>query len=211
MEEIILNIENRQLSSKGYLKKLRKSNRIPGVLYGSGIKSEAVSVLSKDFMTIIGKNGINMVICLKLNGEKKTVIIKSLQKDIFTKNFIHIDFQMISLFNKIEVSVPINIIGEFDKVKNFDSSMEIMLREIKIKVLAKNIPQRINVDINMLNIAKKITVADLPKIDGLEYVQEPSTLIINVVKTVKKNEQTTTDEIKTKTNDSKIIDKDKKN
>jgi large subunit ribosomal protein L25 len=181
MKVVTLNIESRQLGSKGNISALRKSGKVPAVFYGKGIKPKSISVDSKTFISIIEENGANVIIDLNFEDERKSTIVKSLQRDIITQHPIHIDFQSISLESEVEVLVPIHIDGVADGVKNFGGVMEFIVREVKIKALPKSIPQKISVDVSALGIGHGVTIADLPKLDGISYVQDPSTLIINVV------------------------------
>ncbi|MDR3071273.1 MAG: 50S ribosomal protein L25 [Endomicrobium sp.] len=189
MKEVILDVEARVLSSKGGLAALRNSGKIPAVFYGKDIKPEYISVNSKSFISIIGENGANVIIDLNFKDGKKSAIVKSLQRNVLTQNPIHIDFQAISLKDVVEVLVPIHIDGIADGVKNFGGVMEFILREVRVKSLPKNIPQKISVDVSALGIGQGMTIADLPKMEGVEYVQDPSTLIVNVIAVVVEEEK----------------------
>jgi large subunit ribosomal protein L25 len=207
LEEIIIDIEKRILSSKKHLKKLKNNGVIPCVLYGKKIKSEAISVNSKIFNLLIKKNGINAVFHLKTKNDKKLAIIKSLQKDVITQKIIHIDFQIVTFSNKIDVLVPIHIDGIPIGVKNFNGVMEFITRKIKVKSYPQNIPQKININVETLNIGDRITISDLPKNNNLEYLQDQSTLIITVVSIEEEKTKLNEEE---KTNQPELITKNKK-
>lgn len=181
MKEVILEAQSRTIGSKGAIANIRKEGKVPAVFYGKDIESENISVDSKEFMTIIAANGVNAIITLNMPSGKKTAIVKSVQKDILTQDLIHIDFHAVSMKEKVEVEVPIHIDGVADGVKNFGGLMEFILREVSVECLPNDIPQKISVDVSPLGIGDSITVADLPKIEGVEYLQDPETLIINVV------------------------------
>jgi large subunit ribosomal protein L25 len=181
MKEVILDVQTRELGAKSKLSALRKEEKIPAVFYGKNIKPESIAVDAKKFISIIAVNGANVIIDLNFKDGKKSAIVKSLQRDILTQNPIHIDFQAISLENKLEVLVPIHIEGVADGVKNFGGVMEFIVREVKVKTLPKSIPQAITVDVSPLGLGQGITIADLPKFEGLEYVQDPTTLVVNVI------------------------------
>jgi large subunit ribosomal protein L25 len=181
VKEVILDAQTRTVGSKGDLAVLRKSGQIPAIFYGKGINPEAIAVNSKIFISIIEANGVNVIIDLNFKDGKKAVIIKSLDKDILTQRLIHIDFHAISLENKIEVLVPVHIDGVADGVKNFGGVMEFIVREVKVEALPRNIPQKISVDVKALGIGQGITVADLPELDGVKYIQDSSTLIVHVI------------------------------
>jgi large subunit ribosomal protein L25 len=181
VKEVILDAQVRMARSKGDLAILRKNGKIPAIFYGKGINPEAIAVNSKNFVSIIESNGANVVIDLNFKDGKKAAIVKSLDRDILTQNLIHIDFQAISLEDKIEVLVPVHIDGVADGVKNFGGVMEFIVREVKVEALPRNIPQKISVDVKSLGIGQRITVANLPKLDGVKYVQDSSTLIVHVI------------------------------
>ena len=77
--------------------------------------------------------------------------------------------------------VAIHTEGVADGVKNFGGIMEHILREIKVRCLPTDIPNKINIDVSNLKIGDSITVADLPKIDGVEYEHDSSAKVVNVV------------------------------
>ena len=181
MKEVTLDAQARTVGSKGYLAFLRKSGKIPAIFYGKGIKPEAIAVSSKVFVSIMEANGANVIIDLNFKDGKKAAILKSLDRDFLTQHPIHIDFHAISLEDKIEVLVPVHIAGVADGVKNFGGVMEFIVREVKVEAIPRNIPQKISVDVKALRIGQGITVADLPELDGVKYVQDSSTLIVHVI------------------------------
>ncbi|MDR2399247.1 MAG: 50S ribosomal protein L25 [Endomicrobium sp.] len=183
MKEVILDVELRPCWSKGNLSSLKKDGKIPAILYGKNVKTEQISVIAKAFISIIETNGANIIIDLNFKDGKKPAIVKEIQRDVLTQAPIHIDFHAISLEDKVEVLVPIHIDGVADGVKNFGGTMEFIVREVKVNALPKSIPQKISVDVSHLAIGQGITIADLPKLDGVDYVQDPSTIIVNVIAT----------------------------
>ena len=119
MKEVILDAQIRETGSKSGLESFRKQGKIPAVIYGKDIKPASISVDSKAFMSIVEAHGENVVINLKMKEGKRSAIIKELQRNVLTQAPMHIDFQVISLKDKIEVMVPIHIEGVADGVKNF--------------------------------------------------------------------------------------------
>jgi large subunit ribosomal protein L25 len=181
VKEVILDAQTRTVGSKGDLALLRKSGKTPAIFYGKGIKPKAIAVNSKIFVSIIEANGANVIINLNFKDGGKSAIVKSLDRDILTQHLIHIDFHAISLENKIDVLVPVHIVGVADGVKNFGGVMEFVVREVRVEALPRNIPQKINVDVKALGIGQGITVADLPELDGVKYVQDSSMLIVHII------------------------------
>jgi large subunit ribosomal protein L25 len=181
MNEVILDVELRTAGSKGSFSSLKKEGKVPAVFYGKNFKPESISINAKAFVSMIEANGTNVIIDLNFKDGKRSAIVKEIQRDLLTQNPIHVDFHAISLKDKVEVSVPIHIDGVADGVKNFGGTMEFIVREVKVKALPKSIPQKISVDVSSLGIGQGITIADLPNLEGVDYIQDPSTLIINVI------------------------------
>ncbi|MDD3729987.1 MAG: 50S ribosomal protein L25, partial [Endomicrobiaceae bacterium] len=179
MKQVVLEAELRDVSKN--LNALKNSGKIPAVFYGKNEKPVTISVDSKKFMSLIEKEGANVIIELQLKDGKKTAIVKELQRHVLTQAPNHIDFQAISLTDKIEVMVPIHTEGIADGVKNFGGTMEHVIREIKVRCLPTNIPAKINVDVSALGIGQGITVGNLPKLDGIEYIHDASSIVINVL------------------------------
>lgn len=181
MKEVLLEVQSRDLVSKGKLAAMRNSGKSPAVFYGRGIAPKSITVDSKKFLSIIETNGANVLITLNFKDEKKAAIVKSIQRDMISQFPIHIDFQHVLLTEKIEVLVPIHIEGIADGVKNFGGVMETILREVRVSCLPTNIPQTIPVNVSALGLGQGINVEDLPKLEDVEYLQEPSTLILHIV------------------------------
>jgi large subunit ribosomal protein L25 len=210
MNEVILDVEPRTTGSKGNLSSLKKERKVPAVFYGKNFKPESISINAKAFVSIIEANGANVIIDLNFKDGKKSAIVKEIQRDVLTQNPIHIDFQAISLKDKVEVSVPLHIDGVADGVKNFGGTMEFIVREVKVKALPKSIPQKISVDVSSLGIGQGITIADLPKLEGVDYIQDPSTLIINVILAKVEEEKPADTAVGTEPAQPEVISKGKK-
>ena len=116
MKQVVLEAELRDVSKN--LNVLRSSGKVPAVFYGKKEQPIAISVDAKKFMSIVEKEGANVIIELKFKDSSKPAIVKELQRHILTQAPNHIDFQSISLTEKIEILVPIHVEGIADGVKN---------------------------------------------------------------------------------------------
>jgi len=179
MKQVVLEADLRDV--KQNLNAIRKNGKVPAVFYGKKEKPIAISVDSKQFLSVIEKEGSNVIFELKMKDGSKNAIVKELQRHVLTQKPNHIDFQSISLTDKLEIMVAIHTEGVADGVKNFGGIMEHILREIKVRCLPTDIPNKINIDVSNLKIGDSLTVADLPKIAGVEYEHDPSSIVVNVV------------------------------
>jgi large subunit ribosomal protein L25 len=187
-QDLNLNVTVRSVTKKSELKKSRLAQGvIPAVIYGKGEKNIIGFIDAKGFTRAIHNISLgNTIFNLAISdGDKNTIskkaIVKDVQIDVVSRKPIHVDFQVVSMSSKIEVSVPVKLKGEAPGVKLHGGILEHFLREIKVKCLPKDIPSYIEVDISALEIGKGITVGELPKISGVEYQADAHAMVVNVV------------------------------
>jgi large subunit ribosomal protein L25 len=181
MKEVILTADVREVSTKHNLKVLRSGGKVPAVYYGHHEKPLSLAIEAKLFDEIIKKDGANALISLKTKDEVKTAIVKQIQRDCISQKAVHVDFQAVSLKEMIEVNVPLSIQGVAPGVKNSGGILEHILREVSVKCLPTDIPHNIVVDISALELNNSITVKDLPRIEGVEFLSDANAIIVNVV------------------------------
>ena len=181
MKEVTLEAQTREISTKHNLKDLRVKGMIPAVFYGRGEKVTALSVESKKFDEILHTGGSNVLVNIKFSDGSKTAIVKQIQRDVISRKPIHIDFQAISMKEKIEISVPLRIKGIAPGVKLSGGVMEYITRELRVSCLPADIPETFDVDVSALEINHAIAVKDLPKIKGIEILTDPASIIVNIV------------------------------
>jgi large subunit ribosomal protein L25 len=182
MKEVLLEAEPREITTRAALNVLRASGKIAAEYYGHNEKNMHLSLDAKRFEKMMQEAaGGNFLVNLKVGSINKTVIIKEIQRDMISQKPVNIDFLAISASEKLEVSVHIHIVGIAPGVKMAGGILEIVLRDIKVKCLPKDIPQFIEVDVTSLQIGQQITVAGLPKLEGVEYLADEHQTVVNVV------------------------------
>jgi len=146
MSEIILHAERREQKGKQYAKKLRRSGRIPGVLYGPGEKPVALSVEASELKKVVHTAGETSVISLLFDGNgkkqrEKKVIIRKVQLHPVTQEYLHVDLQHVSMRTKVTVEVPIIIEGTARGTKA-GGILEHILHTLRIECLPSDIPEK---------------------------------------------------------------------
>lgn len=179
--EFEIEAQIREKSTKSMLKKMRAEGYIPAVSYGSKVKPMSLYVKYKTINDLIKQTSIEgTVFKLKVQGKEYPVIIKEIQKDPVTEKPIHIDFHIISLKEKVEVKVPIHLVGEETALRRTGGMIDFPVREVRIKCLPKDIPKHIEVDISNLNIGQSITVKDIPQ-EKFVILEPPDTIIVHIL------------------------------
>ena len=171
-------------TGKGVARKLRAGGRIPGVYYGRGEESIALTVALKDLHTVLESvDGSNVIVDLKLSGagvKDMKALIREIQRDPVAGSILHLDLQHISLTERITVEVPIELIGTPAGVKDGGGILEHLLREVEVECLPTDIPSRFEVDVTPLQIGDTLHVSDI-KAERVEILTEADRAIATVV------------------------------
>jgi large subunit ribosomal protein L25 len=165
---------------KGAARKARAAGRIPGVLYGHGEESVALSVSAREFELAVRKQGGNPIIGLALEEGEHTALIRDVQYDPISHDIIHLDFQRISLTEAIEVEVPIKLVGLPVGVKDGGGILEPILRDLKVRCLPTAIPSSIEVDVTALDIGDSVHVSVITLKDAT-ILTDPDVTVATVV------------------------------
>jgi large subunit ribosomal protein L25 len=182
MKKIEINSFIRKEVGKSACKKYRKEGLIPAVVYG---KEESIPILIKkqEFEKILkkGESGIiSLKIALDSKVKEKNVIIKEIQYHPVNNGIIHVDFQHVSLAEKIEVKTYLKIIGESPGVKK-GGVIEQHIHELTIRCLPTKIPESISIDISKLDIGDSIHVKDISELyKEIEILENKEEVILTI-------------------------------
>ena len=185
MEQVSLKATVRAEKGKQAVKKLRGRGFIPAVVYHRGDEPVSISVADKEISRIIrsaeGENVlINLTIEKEKNSKPRPVIIKEVQHDPVKRSILHVDFNEISLTEKIVVEVEVTAVGEPVGVKQDGGLLDHPLRQVKVRCLPTDIPKHIDVDVSALKLNDSIHVKDLKASDKLEILNDPESLLFQV-------------------------------
>jgi large subunit ribosomal protein L25 len=172
----------RQASDKNAARRLRRTGAIPAVLYGAGKEPRAISVDPKQINRILRTgSGHNTIIDVSLDGEQAKAMIVDWQYEPIKGALLHVDLKRIAMDQMLELSVPIQLKGEAVGIKTQGGVLDFVLREIEIECLPADIPGHIECDISGLVFGQPIRVSDLPRLEKVRYLTEPSQLVAHIV------------------------------
>ncbi|MBI3252560.1 MAG: 50S ribosomal protein L25 [Candidatus Omnitrophica bacterium] len=183
MEQIKLKATVRQDKGKQAVKKLRGQGTVPGTVYHRGEEPVSVALSEREISKIIrGAGAENLLIHLSVENAKKsrTVLIKEVQHHPVTRGILHVDFNEISLTEKITLEVEVRAVGEPAGVKQEGGVLDHPLRELKIQCLPTDIPKHIDVDVSGLKLNQSIHVKDLRLPETLKVLNDPEALLFQV-------------------------------
>ena len=184
MEKIMLKADKRAETGKGGARSLRRQDILPAVMYGVG-KTIPIKLNRKEIQKLIySGGGEHALITLELNegGSKISehpVLIKDYQREPVSEELLHVDFIEVSLKEKIKVTIPVVIIKEPAGIK-MGGIMQHRVREIEVECLPTQIPDKIEIDAGFVEIGHSLHVSDIPAVEGIKIVTDPSEVILSV-------------------------------
>ncbi|WP_448262644.1 50S ribosomal protein L25/general stress protein Ctc [Microbacterium aurum] len=166
--------EVRENFGKGYARRLRAAGQIPAVIYGHGTEPVHVSLPGHQVSLLIRR--ANAVLELEVAGKQQLTLVKDVQKDPVHQIIEHIDLLVVKKGEKIQVDVPVVVLGEpfAGTIANLDNAT------VTLEVEATHIPQHVEVDVEGLEDGTHITAADLKLPKGATLVTEPETLVVAI-------------------------------
>ncbi len=182
MKQITLNVLTRKETGSSAANRLRKAGKIPAIIYGKA-GSNPLTLEKTEWRTLWKKVSKEAALIEIHNeeGDKMLSIIKDIQCDPLTDNFLHIDFHEVSTTEKITTPVPIHLEGEAIGVKNERAVLDVHLHEIEISCLPKDLPSLVELDVTELHADESLYVSHLPAIDGVTYVPNPKTVVVSCI------------------------------
>ena len=182
-ETNILEAQPRTPGTKNDARRVRRSGKIPAVLYGAGKDVAPLSVDPRQVLRILhSASGHNTIFELSLNGGERTkAMIVDWQFEPIKGKLLHIDLKRIAMDQKLTVKVPILLKGEAAGVKQQGGILEQVLREIEIECLPGNIPALIEADVTELVFGKVLRVADLPHSDKFKVLTDENQSVAHII------------------------------
>ena len=184
MEQIDLKVNIRTTTGNSPARQLRRAAQVPGVLYGPDTEPILLTVAASD-LEKIRKKAHSSQSLLKLtiqNGEttSKMAIIKELQTQPLSGQFIHVDFYEVAMDRKIRVHVPVVMTGKCAGVEK-GGMLQLVRRELEVLCFPNEIPETIEIDISALEIGDAIHVEDIPLQGNLELSAEVNFTVVTVL------------------------------
>lgn len=179
MEKVIIEANERKTINKRSRNSLRNEGRVPGVLYGSRMEPIPIDVTRLVINPLVFTAKTNLI-SLKLNGhDEYECVIKDVQFDPVTDEVLHFDLIGLTRGEKIQLEVPLKLLGNAVGVKEGGLLQESM-HKLSIECLPKDIPQSLELDVTELNIGDSIHVSDL-NFENITILNPEDTIVVSVV------------------------------
>ncbi len=180
-----LKIDCTQRASDEKPKKLRREGTLPAVLYGhDGTESVALKLSNYDAEALLRKATVNKSVItvnvpdLPWSGK---VILREVQKHPWKNKIHHLSFFSIASQKFIEVSMPINFVGEAIGVVNKGGTLDMVMTEVQLKCPPDAIPQSLDVDVSGMDIGDALHVGEITLPKGSSIAADDKLLVVSVL------------------------------
>lgn len=184
MERMSLNANIREERGKGGARSLRRSGRIPAVLYGKGESTSISLDPSRVRKLIMLGHAESTLIDMKLEGavskSDRIAILRDYQTDPLTGELLHADFFEVSMDEKIRVAVPIELTGKTPAGVVEGGLLQLVSREAEIECLPSLIPDNVLADASALRVGESLHIRDIVLPDGIRFVSDPEQVVLTI-------------------------------
>lgn len=188
MEKIIVSASKRTVTGKK-VRALRREGQLPGVIYGHNFESLPISMELHEASKTLGSISSSAIVTVVVDGVEHATLVREKQRDYIRGTLKHVDFQVVSLTEKIRTKVGISLVGVSGAVKDFSGTVVTNLDELEVECLPQYLPEKITVDISKLaNIGDGILVRDIVVDSNVEILDHPDEMIV-VVQLAKSEEE----------------------
>jgi len=185
--QLILNVTTRAQTGRSASRRVRKANQIPAILYGKHTNPETLAVDAPEFVRLL-KSVAGRALLIELNrkdnASKALSFVQEIQRDPITDKFLHIDLQEVKADEKLEINVPVSIVGEAFGVKKQSGVLEIALHVLRVRCFPKDLPPVIAVDVTELKVGETLKVGTLTPIKGVEFLDLKGQPVVSIVEPV---------------------------
>ena len=182
-DKVVVKAERKENGNKNSNRRLRAEGKIPVVVYGGGGESIAAVAELKDLAAILRtETGVNTVFSLDVAGVGvNDVIFQDRQIDPIKGRLIHADLRRIAKGEKVEMTIPIHLVGDAKGLEEEGAVLSQALREIKALVEPAKVPDFLEVDVTDVEAGHSLHVSDLKVPAGVEIHEAPETVVASIV------------------------------
>ncbi len=172
----------RKAQGTGASRRLRKSGRVPGIVYGDG-DPILIDIDHNNLFHALRKEAFHAsVLTLDVDGNKQPVLLRDFQMHPFRQQVQHIDFQRVSLDKKIHMKVPLHFVNAeiSPGVKQSGGIISHVINELDIACLPADLPEFIEVDLSGMAVGHTLHVSDLKLPNGLTAAVQGNVVVATV-------------------------------
>ncbi len=177
MEKVVLKAEKRDVIGK-QVKAMRRAGKLPAVLYGRHTEPMNITLDAHNASLVLGRLTSSSLVTIDLDGNQYPALVREKQRDYIKNRLLHVDFLAVNLSETLRATVSINFVGISTAVKDFNAVLVTNLQSLEVECLPTDLPERIDVDISVLNRpGESIRVRDVKVSEKIRILDDPDTTV----------------------------------
>lgn len=178
MEKVVIKASKRSVTGK-QVRALRRAGELPGIIYGRNMEPVNISMNAHDASLVLARTTASSLITIDLDGKEYPALVREKQRNPVKKSFVHIDFQAVSLTEKIRANVGIQITGVSPAVKDYNAVLVTGLDSLEVECFPQDLPERIVVDVSVLGkIGDGVYVRDVVLSDKVKVLVDGDEMLV---------------------------------
>ncbi len=180
MKRVEMEAFERQVTTKGQLRKYRSEGYIPGIIYGEKVGALPVAIKERDFLGVEHKYGKSVLFDLKIGKKTVHAVLKEMQRSPVGRKPVHVDFKAVDLRKPVYTTIPLVMVGEAKGVK-LGGILDQTLFELEVEGLLTDLPDKIELDVTNLEIKDVVYVRDLQVPERVKVYSDPEAVVVSIV------------------------------
>jgi large subunit ribosomal protein L25 len=180
-----LTIECKTRTADQKPKALRRQGLMPAVLYGhNGADSVALTLDAHEAQLLVGRaSENNTLITVKVPDMPWSgkALLREVQAHPWKKAVYHLSFFSVASQSELEVTVPLNFVGEAYGVDQEGGVLDTVMTEMSVKCAPSDIPEVLDIDVSELKLGDALHVGELKLPAGVVAVAEPEKVVVSVL------------------------------
>jgi large subunit ribosomal protein L25 len=208
MDKVVLNAVTRTVTGK-QVGVLRREGKLPAVMYGHHFDSTPITLDMREATKLLNSVTSSSIVTISLDGKEHATLVREKQKDYLRNSLKHVDFQVVSLTEKIRTNVAVELVGIAPAVKDFNGVLVTGLSEIEVECFPQDLPDRYVIDlVNLAKIGDAIYVKDVVISEKVTILDDPQELIVHITHPVV--DEVVVEEVVAGLEEPEVIEKGKK-
>jgi len=186
MAKIEVNAMSRSLQGTGASRRLRRTGKVPGIVYGGEQPAQNIELDHNSLFHQLKQEAFHAsILSMDLDGKKDRVLLRDVQMHPWKQQVLHVDFQRVSANKKIHMEVPLHFINAdiAPGVKTGGGIVSHVMNEIDITCLPDDLPEFVEVDLQHLELGHSVHLADVklpPGVDSTQLVRGDNAVVATV-------------------------------
>jgi large subunit ribosomal protein L25 len=176
VSESNIQAEPRTEFGKGAARRIRRSAKVPAVLYGHGGDPVHITLPGHETMLALKHGGANALLTITVNGKDQLALPKQIQRDPVKGFLEHLDLILVRRGEKVTVDIPVHVTGEADA----DALVVTEASTVSVEAEATHIPEYVEVSVEGLTTGAQIFAKDLKLSDGARVLLDEDALVVHL-------------------------------